>query len=70
MRQGFSEGVGDMFDWTRLIWVIGRKFGWLVILDMFSGVSHYLWLLIYLLPKNCCGEESWFYVWGVLVIFS
>ena len=52
MRQGFSEGVGDMVDWTRLIWVIGRKFGWLVILDMLSGVSHYLWLLIYLLPKK------------------
>ena len=58
MRQGFSESVGDRVDWTRLIWVIGRKFGWLVVLDMFSGVPYYLWLLICLLPKKCCGEES------------
>ena len=62
MRQGFSEGIGDRVDWTRLISVIGRKFVWLVILGIFSGVSYYLWLLICLLPKNCCGEESWFYV--------
>ena len=52
MRQGFSEGIGDRVDWTRLISVIGRKFGWLVILEIFSGVSYYLWLLICLLPKK------------------
>ena len=51
MRQGFSKGIGDRVDWTRLIAVIGQKLGWLVVLDMFSGVSCYLWLLVCLLPK-------------------
>ena len=65
MRQGFSEGVGDMVDWTRLIWVMGRKFGWLVILDMLSGVSHYLWLLIYLLPKKIVVVKKVGFMYGV-----
>ena len=71
MRQGFSEGIGDRVDWTRLISVIGRKFVWLVIFGIFSGVSYYLWLLICLLPKKllwwrklvlCMGCLSYFFL--------
>ena len=71
MRQGFSEVIEDRVSWTRLISVIGRKFVWLVILDIFSGVSYYLWLLICLLPKKllwwkklvlCMGCLSYFFL--------
>ena len=52
MRQGFSKGTGSRVDWTRHISLIGQKLNWLVVLDMFSGVSYYLWLLSLLLPEK------------------
>ena len=70
MRQGFSEGIGDRVDWTRLycgdrskVWLVGH-------ITYVFWVSYYLWLIC-LLPKKmlwwrklvlCMGCLSYFFL--------